>query len=124
MKTGYDISYWTSKGKYQRVFDAIYQALVPAEGEAKTKAGEIVRLAANIYYEYFNNGGSFFAGQRADESRELVKMVKGIKYPKKDDYAAWDAMIDRSTEAAWLSLLTDPDSLLLVMEKLKNPDKE
>ena len=48
--------YWDSKGINQQVFDRLIDELMPAEGEAKTLHGELIRSANRLYHEYCNNG--------------------------------------------------------------------
>lgn len=49
-------SYWNSTGSYQKEFDRLTESLVPDEGKADTKEGEIVRICNRLYYELCNNG--------------------------------------------------------------------
>ena len=37
-------------------FERIFDELVPSEGKAKTLAGEMVRAAARLRYDFYNNG--------------------------------------------------------------------
>lgn len=115
----YQLTYWNNKGKYQAILDAITEALVPNEGPAKNVSGEICRLLGNVYYERFNNGGSFYGGQRGSDARKLVKLVKGLPTPKLDDEEAWDAMADKAVLTAWTELAKDPESLKLVRAAFK-----
>lgn len=48
--------YWQDNGAYQKEYEQMWNELVPAMGEAETQNGEILRLSAKLYYEYFNNG--------------------------------------------------------------------
>jgi len=114
--------YWgKTGGKYRLIHDAIDSALVPASGEADSKAGEIIRLADNVYYECFNNGGSFYGGQRGDEARKLARMVKkhvSFTSPQLNNDEQWDEMMDASIKAAWMELMSDPASLKKVLAKM------
>lgn len=50
-------SYWNNTGKYQKEFDALYARFVPPVGRASNDVGEMLRIASNLNYELFNNGG-------------------------------------------------------------------
>ena len=113
----YELTYWASKGANQRIYDAIEAALVPGSGEASSKAGEMVRLVGNVYYERFNNGGGFYSGQREAQARELKKLCR-FATPKLNDERAWDAMVDAVLKQAWAALLDEPAALKLVLAEL------
>ena len=48
--------YWNNKGKYSKEFDQLWKELVPSDGEAESKKGELVRCLGRLHYEYYNNG--------------------------------------------------------------------
>lgn len=48
--------YWNSNGKHQLEYQELYSTLVPAEGNAGTVEGEMIRAATRLYYDYYNNG--------------------------------------------------------------------
>jgi len=76
-----DRSYWSENGKYQKESD-ILQKLVPAEGSSPFTDVELFRIASNVYYDIFNNGGCNLAsdgGARNDELRIL--QAQGIEMP-------------------------------------------
>ena len=50
------MSYWGEKGKYQELADKMDKA-IPVRGEATDTRVEMVRVARNVYYDIFNNGG-------------------------------------------------------------------
>lgn len=47
--------YWQGGGKYQQLFDELVNSLPPS-GKSSTRAGEIVRAANKLMYDYYNNG--------------------------------------------------------------------
>ncbi len=49
-------TYWNGNGKHQTAHDRLWEELVPINGTAKTKAGELLRASAKVYYRYFNDG--------------------------------------------------------------------
>lgn len=49
-------SYWNENGKYQAEYNELYEALVPAMGQAKNLFGEVIRAASRLGYDYYNNG--------------------------------------------------------------------
>ncbi len=122
-KTPYDKSYWCKTGRYQAAANAL-EVLVPDEGEAKTKAGEMFRLMVNVYYEFFNNGGSFTGGQRADDGRALKRLVKFATPHGKEDYKGMEAMADAVIVAAFAKLAEEPAALQKVLKALNSNPKE
>ena len=48
-------SYWNSNGNYQSDFDRLCK-LMPASGKCDTKAGEMIRAANRLCYDFYNNG--------------------------------------------------------------------
>ena len=51
--------YWNSCGLYQKAYDRLYTDLVPPRDEAKTVAGEVLRLLSKAYYRVYNDGDAF-----------------------------------------------------------------
>jgi len=49
-------TYWDDNGAYQKEHDKLFDQLVPAQGDAETVHGELVRVSGRLYYEYCNNG--------------------------------------------------------------------
>ena len=110
-------AYWNKNGKHQFLYDVMEDVLVPHTNEAKTRSGEILRLCGNVYYEAFNNGGSFYSGQRSEDARKLKRLVT-FATPKLSDEPAWDRMADACVEKAWLLLLEEPEAFALVHDAL------
>ena len=48
-------SYWNNNGTYQADYDRL-QGLMPFMGKADTTAGELIRAASAIGYDFYNNG--------------------------------------------------------------------
>jgi hypothetical protein len=48
--------YWSDEGKYQKEFDALTEKLIPPSGKSTTIAGEAIRAANRLLYEYHNDG--------------------------------------------------------------------
>lgn len=53
----YSPKYWNGKGRFQKRYDVLWAALVPASGESAVLYGEVLRWAGKMYYDIFNNGG-------------------------------------------------------------------
>jgi len=53
------MSYWASKGKYQKAYDFLYKKLVPATGTSGTNLGEALRLVSRVVYRHYNDGNSY-----------------------------------------------------------------
>lgn len=79
--------YWNGNGKLQAEYDAMRLALVPAQGPATTTAGELLRLAGNIYYDVYNNGGgnigdrSGINGPLSKKLIALLSLLEDFGYP-------------------------------------------
>lgn len=100
--------YFYGKGKYQKEYDALYDELVPVQGEANTPEGEALRCATEIYHENMNNGNcnvkdergrvcqefqeyfttlhNFFARRKNKEARPVLDYIKYKAYQNCDDY--------------------------------------
>jgi hypothetical protein len=48
-------TYWNSKGQYQSEFDRLIK-LMPMSGNSNVVAGEMIRAANRLVYDYYNNG--------------------------------------------------------------------
>lgn len=48
-------TYWSGKGRYQREFDEIIK-LMPMMGNSEVLAGELIRAANRLAYDFYNNG--------------------------------------------------------------------
>lgn len=66
-KRDYSKTYWSGKGTYQVLADKISE-LIPAEGHCppNVPALESYRLAANLYYDLYNNGGCNYPNTISD----------------------------------------------------------
>lgn len=49
-------TYWNQRGKYQADYDRLADELMPAMGAADTVAGEMIRAASRLAYDFYNNG--------------------------------------------------------------------
>ena len=70
-------TYWTCNGKYQKDYDELWERLVPLEGKAVTKAGEVLRAVSRIYYRWFNDGDRL---QPVLSEWVAVSAIKAFKY--------------------------------------------
>ena len=70
-------TYWTCNGKYQKEYDELWERLVPSEGKAVTKAGEVLRAVSRIYYRWFNDGDRL---QPVLSEWVAVSAIKAFKY--------------------------------------------
>jgi hypothetical protein len=48
-------TYWSGKGRYQAEFDEIIK-LMPGMGNSDVLAGELIRAANRLAYDFYNNG--------------------------------------------------------------------
>lgn len=49
-------TYWKQNGKYQAEYDRLTDELVPDMGACDTLAGELLRSASRLAYDFYNNG--------------------------------------------------------------------
>jgi hypothetical protein len=49
-------TYWNNRGKHQADYVALTDLLIPASGRSETTHGELLRGAAKVYRDYYNNG--------------------------------------------------------------------
>ena len=49
-------TYWNDNGLYQEEYEQMSNDLVPASGKCDTLAGEMVRAAQRLGYDFYNNG--------------------------------------------------------------------
>jgi len=107
--------YWNKTGKYQEAVDKI-QALIPASGGLALVLPnvEIMRIALNGYYDYFNNGGCnrkirlkpmcerlvFAKGSTASKAVSKLRRYKNVEFGCLPANLEWcyDAIIDRVIE--------------------------
>lgn len=65
-------SYWNHEGAYEKQYNALYEALVPASGSATTLNGELIRAVSRLGYEYCNNGNCNACVQIYDQSSDDI----------------------------------------------------
>ena len=53
------MSYYNSKGKYQKAYDFLFDKLIPPSGNALNNLGEILRLINRVVYRKYNDGDSY-----------------------------------------------------------------
>ena len=49
------MTYWEEKGKYPQLAEAA-ENMIPIKGPCDSAPLELVRVATNLYYDYYNNG--------------------------------------------------------------------
>lgn len=49
-------TYWNNSGKNQKAYDELWERLVPPQGKAVTRAGEVLRAVSRIYCRWYNDG--------------------------------------------------------------------
>lgn len=73
------MTYWHSNGKHQEKYEELW-GLVPVEGRASEPHAERLRLVANMYADYHNNGWDSGVGNEHRvteflENAEIQKLV-------------------------------------------------
>lgn len=124
-KETYLPQYWNGTGKYQELYEELFQNLVPKEGNAPSNLGEMLRITSKLYYDIFNNGGWNFSMMK-EWRIKLVRLCpasmkksaeKFIRVPKKgqtenEDYLRFlDAFVD------WVINYIDAQLKLQELEK-------
>lgn len=90
----YNSTYWSGKGKYRKLYDRLWDELVPHEGEASTEAGEIIRIISRIYYDVHNNGGCNFDVLKPERLQLMLLVPKYAqeatkRFIKQPHYTRW-----------------------------------
>jgi hypothetical protein len=105
-------TYWDGVGKYQDLYDELFQQLVPPDGKCSTVEGELLRAISKIYNDYYNNGfGNNWSGPwrfletfagKLDLSKELkiLEPYAHGRMAKKNRSVefALDSMVDKAIE--------------------------
>ena len=79
----------------EKLFNEMWDRLVPVSGEAETIRGEVLRCAARLEYESFNNGNCNAynrpngSGDYYEEMRSFLKRY-GIEDAEVDEDYQWD----------------------------------
>lgn len=73
------MTYWHNNGKHQQKYEELWE-LVPVNGRASDPHAERLRLVANMYADYYNNGWDFGVGNERRvtdflENTEIQKIV-------------------------------------------------
>ena len=68
--------YWCGTGLFQETADRLRTIHVPPEGPASTPHGELLRVAGNVYYDVFNNGGANLRIEQFEAIAAWYSMLK------------------------------------------------
>lgn len=49
-------TYWNNNGKFQAEYHELFKKLIPGNGPASTRPGELLRAISKLYYRWFNDG--------------------------------------------------------------------
>lgn len=132
-------TYWSSAGKYQRNFDELIK-LMPMTGKADTVAGELIRAANRLSYDFYNNGmGNNTSGavnflnkygvfdDHQDVFETIHYMSTGRIYDGSYDGDPLQVAIEKSVDLTIERILKDPglqrDSNHLDMLDFSDPDE-
>jgi len=78
--------YWDRSSKHYEEYEDLYDELVPAQGEANTLQGELLRMISRLSHDYYNNG---FGNNKEAEARFLDDNSRLFQpYMKNPDH--WD----------------------------------
>ena len=70
--------YWSRTGEFQEDYNRLHAALVPKEGSAKTRRGQLLRYVSNIYYDVYNNGGCNLRWPSFKPARRFIMRCMGF----------------------------------------------
>jgi hypothetical protein len=91
----YEPTYWGHKGKYQKEYNIMVDMLVPSQGNASTKQGQLLLCVSNLYHERYNNGWGNRISHYTDYIRKYMKTHKlDIKITQKMSEKDFDKAID------------------------------
>jgi hypothetical protein len=108
-------TYWNDRGKYQKEYDELCEKLVPTSGKCDTVAGEILRAASKLLWDFNNNGVgwnntsgalNYLIAKKVVNSEEVEeiypctrKIVFGdVESINKKMYPVVNAIVDRACE--------------------------
>lgn len=105
-----DFTYWNHTGKHQGAYEALHVALVPAQGDAETMTGELLRCLGCVYYDVYNNGGGNLLESRLSEMQYLIPLFPQAAFLDQiyDRYSTMMGIRD-SHVAAWTMGECDDD---------------
>ena len=118
-------TYWNNAGKYQADYDRLLE-LMPSMGKCDTVAGELIRAASRLGYDFYNNGmgnntsgACNFLEQSGAIDRNTARVIheytRGLTYSGHYDGDALqrsiESMVDQTIEFIFASpeLLTKPN---------------
>jgi len=86
--------YWDHTSRFHEEYQDLWNELVPAQGEAPTLQGELLRNMSRIAYDYYNNG---FGNDKKDEALFLEGHSNLFK-PYMTDPKNWDKFFNEYEE--------------------------
>jgi len=96
MSKKYEPTYWCHKGKYQREYNTLSDILIPDQGNAATKQGQLLLCVSNLYHERYNNGWGNRIGHYTKYIRKYMKAHRlDIKITQKMSEKEFDKAIDK-----------------------------
>lgn len=102
-------TYWNGKGKFQAQYNECLDKLVPDSGKCDTLAGELVRAASRLSYDFYNNG----MGNNTSGALNFLQQNSAIS---QDVYST----IYEYTRGRFYDGNYDGDALQLAIEKCVN----
>jgi len=82
-------------GPWQRQFDQLWEALVPAHGAAATVQGEVIRISGRISSELYRNGGANWDSNYSKMARSFLIYVSGGQPIDTEDLQEAKAILDQ-----------------------------
>ena len=108
-------TYWNDRGKYQKEYDELCEKLVPTSGKCDTVAGEILRAASKLLWDFNNNGVgwnntsgalNYLIAKKVVNSEEVEELypctrkivIGDVESINKKMYPVVNAIVDRACE--------------------------
>jgi len=73
-------TYWNNAGKYEELYHSYAKKLIPSEGKSETEEGEMLRCAANVYYDVYNNGGCNLDCTLSEQLSYFINTLNKLKF--------------------------------------------
>lgn len=95
--------YWAGVGKYQALYERLYRQLVPAEGYAGSRAGELLRAISALYLEQLERDEKPLHDYDQNYFRYLILShftissrwkIRTVLFHKKVDDDDWDWLLE------------------------------
>lgn len=99
MKVETNTGYWYGTGTHQADYDRLRE-LVPESGSADDRWIDLFRVAGNIYYDCYNNGGCNLTASREEQMFQLLSYREWLNVESKH----WDKLRRWFITVEWIDI--------------------